>query len=647
MKTGLPILLLFFVFKSFAQNKIIDSLQQKLKKYPEKTVYTAGDSTRAYTLNELSTQYELISDYPTAKKLADAAFSLSEKINYKRGKASALNIIGIIYYDQGNYPMALKMHMAALKIRETEGDKNRIASSHSNIGTAYFGLGNYPEAVKEYFAALKTGEEIGDKKIVSYAHHNIGNVYSSQGNNQNALKEFFAGLKMFEEMGDKHAMASSLLNIAGIYSDMRSYDKALEYLLACKKIAAQTDNRRLLPQIHNNMGLVYDHQGKYENALKEYFASLMEAREMDNKETMTEAYLNIGATKLKTNNAAEAKRWYLKGLIQSKEIGYIDAIRHSYDGLTEADSALGNYKDAFENYKIYIAYRDSLFNEENTKKTVQTQMQFEFDKKESATKAEQEKKDAIAQEEIKRQSNIRNSTFAGLAIVLIFSIVVYRQRNKIGREKKRSDQLVLDKEMLIKEVHHRVKNNLEVISSLLELQSEGIADSRAKAAVMEGQSRVQSIALIHHKLYRNDDVSAVEFKNFVNDLYKQVASVFKKPGTEIEFQVTGNETQISIVDAVPLGLIVNELLTNTFKYAMQKEKLNSISIHLESSNSKLNTLIYKDNGPGLPLDFDIQKSTSLGMKVIQLLTKQLGGTLKFYTDNGSVFEIPFKNNSKN
>lgn len=241
--------------------------------------------------------------------------------------------------------------------------------------------------------------------------------------------------------------------------------------------------------------------------------------------------------------------------------------------------------------------------------------------------------------------------------VLLIAIVIYFFRyrtkqllkTKLALEKtvnERTDQLrtsLGEKEILLKEIHHRVKNNLEVISSLLELQSDGIEDTKAKAAISEAQNRVQSIALIHHKLYRSDDIATIELKSFINDLYKQVAAVFIKPGIEVNLKVEVPELQLNIDEAVPLGLILNELLTNSFKYAVNKEKTNNITITLNLKPETFNTVLtYRDNGPGMPPGFDINKSTSFGIKVVKLLTKQLKGTAKYYNDNGAVFEIPFK-----
>ncbi len=245
--------------------------------------------------------------------------------------------------------------------------------------------------------------------------------------------------------------------------------------------------------------------------------------------------------------------------------------------------------------------------------------------------------------------------FITLVVILLVSVIIYffryrtKQlvRTKMALEKtvsERTEQLkrsLDEKEVLLKEIHHRVKNNLEVISSLLELQSDGIEDVKAKAAIAEAQNRVQSIALVHHKLYRSDDIASIEITGFISDLYKQVSAVFIKPGIKVELKINAPETHLGIDTAVPLGLILNELLTNSFKYAVSKEKINNITINLNLQPSN-HVLIYRDNGPGMPEGFDLSKSTSFGIKVIKLLTKQLGGVVKYYNDNGAVFEMPFK-----
>jgi two-component sensor histidine kinase/ligand-binding sensor domain-containing protein len=248
-------------------------------------------------------------------------------------------------------------------------------------------------------------------------------------------------------------------------------------------------------------------------------------------------------------------------------------------------------------------------------------------------------------------------TLAAVFILLsLYGIYMYRTTALRERQKflvktvdQRTEQLresLNEKEVLLKEIHHRVKNNLEVISSLLMLQKNNITDEKAKAALAEGQSRVQSIALIHHKLYRTDDLASVEMKGFAKDLFKQVADVYNKPGGKIRFDTSETEMTVDTDSAVPLGLILNELFTNAFKYAVAPEKENIFSLQLTElliADETHYKLVFRDNGKGMPADFNIEQTTSLGMKVIQLLTKQLGGSLKHYNDNGAVFEIGFSN----
>ncbi len=648
MKKLLTLYLILSALVSVAQNlstgqsgKTIDSLLKALKNYDAKKVELnknllpdASDTTKVKIMNDLAVQYEIVADYASAKKYADDALSIAQQIRFKSGIAQAVFNIGVICNRQGNYHEALKNHTASLKIREEIGDEKEIVNSYIELGNVYQFLGNYFEAVKTYFTALKLSEKTGNKIGIARCYNNLGTLYENQGKYPEALKNYFASLKIKEEINDKKGIGVAYNNIGKIYQFQGNYPAALKYHFASLKIKEEFGDKKGISNSYNSIGGICAAQGNYDEALNHMYTALKIKEEIGDKNGLIRSRNAIGLVKVKLKMPEEGREWLRKGLQLAKEINSLVLIKESYLGLVEADSALGNFAGAYENYKLFILYRDSLNNDEITKEKVESQMQFEFDRKEASAKSEQEKKDIV-------QRNIRNSIAAGLAGTLFFLLVTYSQRNRIAREKKRSDELIIEKEMLMKEIHHRVKNNLEVISSLLELQTQRISDEKAKAAIIESQSRVQSISLIHHKLYQNEDVASVEFKNFISDLYRQIEGVFKKSETEVEFTVTADETLINTDTAVPLGLILNELITNTFKYGVCAFQKNRIEVSLKSENENNYKLIYRDNGKGLPADFNIQKSTSLGMKVIQLLTKQLGGKLNFYNDNGSVFEIPF------
>jgi two-component sensor histidine kinase len=226
---------------------------------------------------------------------------------------------------------------------------------------------------------------------------------------------------------------------------------------------------------------------------------------------------------------------------------------------------------------------------------------------------------------------------ASVVAIIILIITGYRWRlYLLRRENERLDRLVTEKteglrislqqkEVLLKEIHHRVKNNLQVISSLLRLQSHSVKDEAAKNALLEGQNRVLSIALIHQKLYQHEHLDEVEFSDFADELFGQLKGVFRKPDTEINFINETGETFIGIDIAVPLGLILNELITNSFKYAFGGRAEVWLKLKMAREGNAY-VLTYSDSGPGLPGNIDMERSSTLGLRLINRLSKQLNGS---------------------
>jgi len=206
------------------------------------------------------------------------------------------------------------------------------------------------------------------------------------------------------------------------------------------------------------------------------------------------------------------------------------------------------------------------------------------------------------------------------------------------------DELLAEKDVLMKEIHHRVKNNLQVISGLLELQSKSLDDEAAKNALREGRSRVRSIALIHQNLYQFENLNSIELKRFVNDLCRQIENVFKKQN-RIVMNIEVPALYLDIDSAVPLGLIMNELLSNSFKYAFNDGEAGKINLAIHTLADGKYELIYSDNGPGLPADFDLNRATTLGIQLINDLSRQIGGKVNYTYTNGAVFTINFTNRS--
>ena len=233
------------------------------------------------------------------------------------------------------------------------------------------------------------------------------------------------------------------------------------------------------------------------------------------------------------------------------------------------------------------------------------------------------------------------SLIAVLLVVSVFAWLRKRRQSKVLELKnKQISKALKDKELLVKEVHHRVKNNFQIVSSLLELQSRGIEDKKARMLANEGQNRVKSMALIHQKLYQNED-GLIDFDEYVHLLVKELSSLYSS-GIKVDTIVSAEHMRFDVDTAIPLGLIINELITNAYKYAFTKEKEGRLEVSIVRVDADNYKLVVWDSGSGLPAGFDLKKANTLGIRLVTRLVKQLQGSIIVTNNKGAKFEIIFK-----
>ncbi len=200
----------------------------------------------------------------------------------------------------------------------------------------------------------------------------------------------------------------------------------------------------------------------------------------------------------------------------------------------------------------------------------------------------------------------------------------------------------------MKEIHHRVKNNLQIISSLLNIQAEDIDDEKVLSSINEGKSRVEAMSLIHQNLYQSELINKVNFDKYISDITTYLDQMYHSDDKNVQILLNVNEIEFDIDTAIPLGLIINELVSNSFKYAFVYKNEGEIHIELMHLHGDSYELKVSDNGVGLPPFFDIKKVKSLGLSLVTILAEQLDGKLEIIQQKNFIqFCITFKYLNKN
>jgi tetratricopeptide (TPR) repeat protein len=504
-----------FIFHAFllAQTPEIDSLKKVLSSLPKPTG-KLSDSTYIKTLYYLVWEYSYINP-DTAIILAQQGLQLSEKINWKKGKAICLNALGWSNYVKGNYPQALAYYNTGLKISEELSDKSWQATFLGNIGSVYNDQSDYPKALEYYFKALKIAEELGDKRSMADWLGNIGSVYGYQSDYPKALEYFFKALKITEELGDKRNMAIWLGNIGLVYNNLSDYPKALAYCFKALKITEELGDKRNMAIWLGNIGSVYNDQSDYPKALAYYFKALKIAEDLGDKRNTAFWLGNIGDLYRKTGKFKEAEKYLKQALALSDSLGTLDVTRNNEYFLYQLYDTLGQYKLALIHFKKYIAARDTIDNDEKRKQINYLAAKYEWEKKEALINAEREKERALYEANQRKNQIILIAVTIGMLILALFLVFVYRSLRITRRQKRIIEQQKAEVERQ-KGIVEQQKAQVEAQKRIIEDRNQKVMDSinyalRIQRAILPDEKKWNRFLPDSFKLYLPKDVLAGDF----------------------------------------------------------------------------------------------------------------------------------------
>ncbi|MBK9276061.1 MAG: tetratricopeptide repeat protein [Flavobacteriales bacterium] len=437
----------------------------------------------------------LFKDRDTALVLVDELMAFSEDRKLLDGQISALNLRAIAAAIANDHAQALELNEQIIAMATAKGDQERVADVLGNMGIIYRKQGDLPRALDHYQRSLALKEAQGDQRGIATTLTNMAVIHRDMGDMDKALADNLHSLAIVEELDDPRLLAGVLSSTGNVYFKMQDYRHALEYHERCLGIYERSGDQRGISMCLVNIGNVYYEQGDLEQALDFQQRALDLQGRIGDRMGITKSYNQIGRIRLAQGEARQAVIDCHKGLEVAVELGSIHDRAHNCDCLYEAYKAVGDAGNALLYHERTQQLRDSLFNEENTKRITQLTMQYEFDKKEAATKAEQERKDSIAAEELRRQKVVRNGFMGGFALVALFAGVFLVQRNRISRARERSDELLLN--ILPEEVAEELKARGEAEAKLIDEVTVLFTDFKGFTAMSEKLSPKELVKDLH------------------------------------------------------------------------------------------------------------------------------------------------------
>lgn len=555
-------------------------------------------ATRLYKVMQAQV-YNDLGEYDKSTALAKELYDIKDSLDADSQRV-VLNVLDDNYAN-------LQLFDKQIEIRKQKRELG--LTNNVSFYDIYSNLGLYRKARNQYIMEVKPTIADNDSYGLAKYHSKVGN---------------------YLRLDDSAPTALSELKKAKAYLDVYVNDISTQ-----KSESDIFESEILKAEIEGNIAKCHVMLGEYEVAIPLLETSIETLKKSSNNKNQSEVVDNtlfLAEANLQMDRFSAAKK-------------HLDV---DFDNITvlqtiKKNSLLAAFYDKVENYKNASIYykrneriKDSLAKKQSAliKQQLVTIVANEDLENSQRLIDEQKRINELARSEMKAKDERINLVFISLIFTLLgFAGLVYaylksiKNQRLIAEQKHIIENSLVEKDSLLKEIHHRVKNNLQMVSSLLSLQTKNTRSKAAIEALEEGKSRVKAMALIHQKLYQNDDLSVIEMQGYIESLINSVQSVYKKGGHNISITIDAEGTELDIDRAIPFGLILNELVSNSFKYAFpENDDDGKIYIHLRK-NGDQGYFEYTDNGIGLPEDTDERAHSSMGIRLINRLVNQLQSKL--------------------
>ena len=503
--------------------------------------------------------------------------------------------LGYVFERNGEIMTAADYALRAQNLGIALNDKKAIAISYSDLSNLYWKFSDFEKALELGLLSLDYFEErnLNDMDY-DFTLYVVGNNLLSLKRPQEALKYFERAISMGERYGFFNNLSDIYISLVDLYTELNQYEAAEVAGEQAIKYANLIENDFLLMRSYLAIGQLELFQGKYNEAI------------------------------VILNRCLE---------VATPEFGDKFYLSQAYERLSRAYAKSHNYKDAIDAFAVYDSLKKEVFLENSEQRMALLRTEFDLAEKESMILGMQER--------INKQSSTQTliSIISGLLLVLLMVLYVTYENNK--KKNMLLEKQNEEKEFLLKEIHHRVKNNLGIVSSLLDLQADKIKDPKIISAIEESRNRVYSMSMIHQKLYQGKNLSSISMKEYLVDLSQHILDSYGQEGS-IDYAYDLEDMELDVDSAIPVGLIVNELLTNAYKHAFPNNRKGIINIVCKHISEDRILLEVADDGIGL-LEFDKEddQGSGFGTQLIDLLIQQLDGSIMTINGLGTRIRMEF------
>ncbi|MBK9592499.1 MAG: hypothetical protein IPO32_13730 [Crocinitomicaceae bacterium] len=568
---------------------------------------------------------------------------------------------GRTFYALNKYLEADHKFEEAIDLAMMTGDTLLLADAYNDLGRTYKKRSEFSKALSAFNLARQYYFVLNNERGLAQVHLNVGNVLKSVGHNDLAKAEYWKALKIFQKNGDKNNEAGCYNNLGNIYKNEKIYDSAFFYMYRTLAIREQGGSLTTRAYIYHNLANLHLALHNTDSALC-YISKSFEINSSINSETdLAYDYNVFGSIYIELNNWKDAivnleKAYELveKDILSENRLDILRQLGYAYHENGDHEKSADYFMEFFtQNDSFKISNQNSFIENEliryelfaDSIKVAQLRLEKDL---------ETVKKENTA---LSNQINFRNYTYAIVILLLLISLIAIlfiSARRRLSQtmqheavlqvqneELKRTLISKEEKEVLLKEVHHRVKNNLQIINSLIRLQSNFMNAKNFKEKLVETENRIRSMALIHEKLYKTGNLASLSVRNYIEELAINILESYENHNVNIKLKFDLEDREYGIDTLIPLGLIINEALSNAIKHAFYERTEGNIWISIHS-NGPISHMKIKDDGIGADLTFDELKEDSLGLELIDSLTDQLDGKLELNTETGFEYSFEFR-----